>query len=471
MAKDAQTGCPHCAELAEEIAKLKAELDRLRGELARAKKDSSNSSKPPSSDIVQPKQKNKSQGKGDGKARKRGGQKGHPKHERPAYDESEIDHFWDYAFSACPDCGGPVEILAEPADVLQQIELVVVPISISEHRAKTCRCLECRTEHAATLPEEIRQAGLIGPKLTALIAYLKGACHCSFSTIRKFVRDVLGVKLSRGYLAKLIRKASESLRTPYEQLLDRLPQEEILNVDETGHKDSGKRLWTWCFRASLYTLFKISPSRGSQVLLEVLGEEFDGVLGCDYFSAYRKYMKDADVLVQFCLAHLIRDVKFLVGHPEPRNRAYGRRVLEALRNLFAVIHRRESMSEAAFANQLREAGNILYGTAIHRVPRTREAENLAYRLDMHGESYIRFITTPGVEPTNNLAEQAIRFVVIDRKVTQGSRGEAGQRWLERIWTIIASCSQQGRSVYHFLVEAIDAHFRGRTAPILVPDTS
>ena len=212
MAKDAQTGCPHCAELAEENAKLNAEMDRLRGELARAKKDSSNSSKPPSSDIVQPKQKNKSQGKGDGKARKRGGQKGHPKHERPAYDESEIDHFWDYAFSACPDCGGPVEIDEEPADVLQQIELGVVPISISEHRAKTCRCLECRTEHAATLPEEIRQAGLIGPKLTALIAYLKGACHCSFSTIRKFVRDVLGVKLSRGYLAKLIRKASESLR-------------------------------------------------------------------------------------------------------------------------------------------------------------------------------------------------------------------------------------------------------------------
>ena len=471
MAKDGQSGCPDCAELAEEIAKLKAEMDRLRGELARAKKDSSNSSKPPSSDIVQPKQKNKSEAKGEAKARKRGGQKGHPKHERPAFDESEIDHFWDYAFSACPDCGGPVEIVEEPADVLQQIELVIVPISISEHRAKSCRCLECRTEHAATLPEEVRQAGLIGPKLTALIAYLKGACHCSFSTIRKFVRDVLGVKLSRGYLAKLIRKASDSLRTPYEQLLDRLPHEECLNVDETGHKDSGKRLWTWCFRASLYTLFKISPSRGSEVLLEVLGEEFDGVLGCDYFSAYRKYMKDADVLVQFCLAHLIRDVKFLVGHPEPRNRAYGRRVLEALRNLFAVIHRRESMSEAAFANQLQEAGNILYGTAIHRVPRTREAENLAYRFDMHGESYIRFITTPGVEPTNNLAEQAIRFVVIDRKVTQGSRGEAGQRWLERIWTIIASCTQQGRSVFHFLVEAIDAHLCGRPAPLLVPDTS
>ena len=61
----------------------------------------------------------------------------------------------------------------------------------------------------------------------------------------------------------------------------------------------------------MYTVFKISPSRGSKVLVEVLGEEFNGVLGCDYFSAYRKFMKDFDVLLQFCLAHFIRDVKFL----------------------------------------------------------------------------------------------------------------------------------------------------------------
>jgi transposase len=82
-------------------------------------------------------------------------------------------------------------------------------------------------------------------------------------------------------------------------------------------------MWTWCFRASLFTLFKISPSRGSQVLVDVLGTEFDGVLGCDYFSAYRKYMRlNENVLVQFCLAHLIRDIKFLAEHPDPRNRAY-----------------------------------------------------------------------------------------------------------------------------------------------------
>jgi transposase len=79
---------------------------------------------------------------------------------------------------------------------------------------------------------------------------------------------------------------------------------------------------------------------------------------------------------------------------------------------------------------------------------------MAARFEKHGESYFRFITTPGVEPTNNLAEQAIRFVVIDRLITQGTRSERGNRWCERIWTVIATCTQQGRSVFEYLEAAV-----------------
>jgi hypothetical protein len=128
-----------------------------------------------------------------------------------------------------------------------------------------------------------------------------------------------------------------------------LPQEDQVNADETGRKDNGQRMWTWCFRASLYTLFKIDPSRGSQVLLDVLGKKSDGVLGCDYFSAYRKYMDDFNVVVQFCLARVIRDVKFLMGRRHSKNRAYGRRVLAALGDLFHLIHRRDEMNAERFA--------------------------------------------------------------------------------------------------------------------------
>jgi transposase len=444
---------------------LAAEVAKVRAELAAAKKNSSNSSKPPSSDIVKPPRPVGSAGAGK---RKRGGQPGHARHERPSFPTDQVDFFHEYTLTSCPDCGGAVQPRRLAPRVLQQVELVEQPIEIHEHRGQPYWCRHCRKTHYAPIEESVRRAGLVGPNLTAVIVYLKGACHSSFSTIRKFVRDILGVPISRGQLARLCAKVSDSLEKTYAELLELLPGQARLNVDETGHKDSGSSLWTWCFRAPLFTLFKIAPTRGSVVLVEVLGEEFNGVLGCDYFSAYRKYMGDHNVLVQFCLAHLIRDIKFLAEHPQRRTRAYGKRLLQAARELFGVIHRRESLTPTHFHNQLEDAAYALVGLATHEVPHTREAQNLANRFDKHGDSYLRFLTTPNVEPTNNLAEQAIRFVVLDRIVTQGTRGDTGQRWSERIWTVIATCAQQGRSVFQFLQQAIAAHLTGAPPPSLVP---
>jgi transposase len=352
--------------------------------------------------------------------------------------------------------------------VVQQVDIAEVPLSIEEHRSHPGWCTRCQRAYEAPLPSEIRRGGLVGPSLTTLIAYLKGACHASFSTVRKFLRDVVGVTISRGELARIIAKVSRALERPYEELLGALPDEARLNVDETGHKRNGQRQWTWCFRAGLYTLFKIDPSRSGDVLIEVLGTEFDGVLGCDYFSAYRRYHREFGVLLQFCLAHLIRDVKYLTTLPDARDRAYGERLREALRRLFAVIHRREELSATAFQDRLDAARIEVLRCGVQDVPETRASGNLAKRLAVHGESYFRFITTPEVGPTNNLAEQAIRFVVLDRLVTQGTRSEAGDRWCERIWTVIATCAQQGRSVFAYLEAAVGAWFDGTEAPSLLP---
>ncbi len=89
----------------------------------------------------------------------------------------------------------------------------------------------------------------------------------------------MGVTISRGQLVKIIGKVTEALEKPYEELLRLLPDEEVLNVDETGHKDKKVLWWTWCFRAELYTLFHIDPHRSANVLMAVLGKEFKGILG------------------------------------------------------------------------------------------------------------------------------------------------------------------------------------------------
>ena len=193
------------------------------------------------------------------------------------------------------------------------------------------------------------------------------------------------------------------------------------------------------------------------------------MLGCDYFSAYRKYMREFDVLVQFCMAHLIRDVKFLLTLPGREDQAYGQRVRDALRELFAVIHRREKMTAAGFRKALEaareqvlegghdpRAGHETRPESGQTVPRNTERRTSA--------------SSPrrASSPTNNLAEQAIRFVVIDRHITQGTRSEKGRRWCERIWTVIATCAQQGRAVFQFLLDSVQAHLSGTSPPSLLP---
>ena len=472
-AKDT-AGCTNCRRLQARVDALEAELTDLKQvvaqlgrQLAAARKDSSTSSKPPSSDIVKPPKPPPPEGQD---RRSIGGQPGHPKHERVPFPPESINGgSFDYRLDSCPACGQDLQPMRTIAPrVVQQVDIAEVPLSIEEHRSHPGWCPHCQKTYEAPLPSEIQRGGLVGPSLTTLIAYLKGACHASFSTVRKFLRDVVRVTISRGELARIIAKVGRALERPYEELLDALPDEARLNVDETGHKQNGQRQWTWCFRASLYTLFKIDPSRSGDVLIEVLGTEFNGVLGCDYFSAYRRYHREFGVLLQFCLAHLIRDVKYLTTLPDARDRAYGERLREALRQLFAVIHRREELSAAVFQNRLDAARTEVLRCGAQDVPETRASGNLAKRFAVHGESYFRFITTPGVEPTNNLAEQAIRFVVLDRLVTQGTRSEAGNRWCERIWTVIATCVQQGRSVFAYLEAAVGAWFDGTEAPSLLP---
>jgi transposase len=449
------------------MATLRATVARLQEELAAARKDSSTSSKPPSSDIVKPPKPDPPEGQ---ERRHIGGQPGHPKHEREPFPPESINGgSFDYHLDVCPCCGH--DLLPMPTfvpRVIQQVDIQDVPLIIEEHRGHPGWCSHCHKVYEAPLPISIERGGLVGPKLTTVIAYLKGVCHASFSTIRKFVRDVVGLTISRGQLANIIAKVSQSLQRPYDDLLDRLPDEPRLNIDESGHKQNRLRQWVWCFRADLYTLFKIDPTRSADVLINVLGDEFNGVIGCDYYSAYRRYMREFDVVVQFCLAHLIRDVKFLTTLPDARDQEYGTRLREALRELFGVIHRRDGLTAQQFQSQLETARAAILRCATSNVPASRHCRNMAKRFEKHGESYFRFITTPGVEPTNNLAEQAIRFVVIDRLITQGTRSEKGNRWCERIWTVIATCTQQGRSVFDYLEAAVTAWFAGTEPPMLLP---
>jgi hypothetical protein len=383
------------------IESQQQEIKGLEAKVAKLSKNSSNSSKPPSSDITTPKRKK------NGK-RKIGGQPGHERHERSLFSQEEVDKVHPYILPVCPDCHGEVTIIDGKPRIIQQIELVEVPLIREEHRSYPVWRPTCNKIHYMPFPPEVYKEGLFKERLTATVAYMKHVLHASFSTIRKYIRDVLGEKVSRGYLRKIIEKVSQSL------------------------------------------------------------------------AAYRKYMKDFNVSIQFCIAHLIRDIRFLTTLKDPETKAYGQRLLDEVKNMFRVIHDRENMTPETFTAALDRAKDQIMTAALNHVPskpdkngkeQKREAQNMANRFRLHGPSYFEFITTPGMDPTNNVAEQAIRFVVIDRHVTQGTRSEKGRKTNERLWTVIATCALQGRSAFNFILKSVRAYFHDQPAPSLLLDST
>ena len=293
----------------------------------------------------------------------------------------------------------------------------------------------------------------------------------SVETIRRFLADVFHLPISHGQVVKTVRKASAAFGPCYEQLQAALPEQAYMGIDETGHRERGRGLWSWCFHVpgeDRFTWFHIDPSRGSKVLKRYLGEAFGGIIGCDYFSAYRKFLRETDVWLQLCWAHLIRDVKYLTTLPDRVTRGYGQRLLAKIKALVPHVAspRADARRRGGSVPRPRRAREVL--AVARRAPMRTEAQNMAKRFRDHGDAYFTFLDTPGIEPTNNGPERQIRFLAIDRKITQGTRGEAGRRWCERIWTVLATCAQQGRSAFEFIYHSIIAYFTDQPFPSLLP---
>jgi transposase len=445
---------------AAEIKTLKETIAWLQEEIARLKNNSQNSSKPPSSDIVKPfKVIHKLVRK-----RKQGGQPGHKKFLRQPFEPEQVDEVIEYELKA-QDAEG-LKTLDEWF-IIQQIELPEKMYKVIEHRARKYLDPVTGQIHIAPMPDEVRKGGLFGADVTAAVAFMKGGCHMSYTTILHFFKGLMRLDVSRGMLCKATQKVSHSLQPAYEQLTRRLPHESQVGVDETGHHDEGNLHWTWCFDTSDYSLFSIDKSRGSEVLERMLSKNFAGVVCADYWGAYRKYARLFDVRVQYCMAHLIREIRFLAEHSVKKLARWADGLLKWLKKLFKTLHRRNKLTAQGF---LRSMEQIKRGflSLVRRPPDHKLAKKLARRFKgKAAEDYFRFLTEPNVEPTNNGTERQIRPVVIDRRITQGTRGYAGMRWCERIWTILGTCKKQERNVFDFIHHTLLAHWANTCYPELL----
>lgn len=470
-------------ELRALVAKLTAQVEaqakrisELELALAKSQKNSATSSKPPSSDIINPPPK-KSLGK-QGKS-KRGGQRGHQRQLRQPLPPERVDETIIHEMD-----GKEIERLGlEPSgevEIIQHIELPQSPIYVTEHQLVVY--LDADGERYVPYLPELK-GPVFGPRMLAMIGWLKSVGHCSYSTIETYLEDVLQVPVSRGYLSKLCTETiADSLSTAYEEIKQAIPQQPQLGSDETSFKNNGKKHWVWCITSAAFSVFHIAQTRSRDVLERLVGTEFAGHLNFDYFSANCSFVWNYAVKGQYCWAHLIREIRFLQEkHPDKATQAWAEQLLNRSRRLFSVWHRRDEKTAESF-QLLMTLNRDIFLELVRKPPSTKEAMNLAARFktvnfisddspDIQqydlSQDYFRFMDASGLEPTNNHSEQQIRYCVIDRRITQGTRGEAGQRYHERMWSAIATCRKQNRSFFDFLHASIAAKLARQPAPSLL----
>jgi len=449
----------------QQIQFLTTRVQELLEKVARLEKNSSNSSKPPSSDIINPQPENKKK-----KKRKIGGQKGHPKHNRPLFEADEIDKTIVHKLSAKEIERKGLVPLPETESALQQIDLPEKLYHVIDHRVQLYLAPNGKIVKAK-LPKGIRKAGLFSNRMTSLTGYFKARCHMSYSTLQSFFDDIMNLDISQGYLSKICtHKLSSALQSAYAEVGQFIRNAPIIGTDETGHKNPAhKSAWTWCQQTPQAVFFHISGSRASQVLIDILGEDYCGIIICDYFSANKKFIKLSKALVQYCWAHLIRDIKFLLTLSNKFLKKWAQNLLVILRKIFKLWKTRHSRHWGRYKKAIAKLKKAFL-QKVRRPPSHSEAINIKKRfVDGVDKSYFLFLEREGVSPTNNLSEQAIRFVVIDRRITQGTRSWAGMRWCERAWTVVATCARHKRSVYQFFLDALNATYAGTVYPKLIPE--
>jgi len=459
------------AQQQQQIADAEKQIADLERQLALCRQNSTNSSKPPSSDGLAgaPRQR----GRRQKSRRKVGGQPGHPGAHRPLVPAARVDEIRPLLPAQCQHCGQALPAEIEQVQTTgtvqrhQVTELPPIQARIVEYQCHRVVCPQCGESTRATLPEEALSH--FGPQLTALIAYLTVVCRMPRRVVERLLGQVLDIEISLGSTQKCWEEASQAVAAPCQELEGQLKDEPVLNVDETGWRTNGAKRFLWAFVAARYVVYIVAATRGSAVLIRLLGAVFQGILCSDRFSAYLKYHAGQ---AQFCWAHLKRNLLGIVEFT--KNSAVERFCRDALAQharLFRLWHkfRGGQMDRAQLLRRSIPIQQRIFALAQRHLDSAhREIRNLATALFEHNHRLFTFLEQEGVEPTNNSAERALRTGVQWRKICFGNRSANGELATARLLTVAETCDLQHLNILAYLSAAIVCHRRRQQAASLLP---
>ena len=435
------------AELEAQVAKLQSRLSELQG------KTPQNSSKPPSAThphakpvSMKPKSK-----------RSRGGQPGHDKHERTLIPIEQCQDVVTCVPRECRRCGRDLTG-RDPAPLRHQVwELPDIRPIVTEYQRHRLQCV-CGSSTCGDLPLGV-PTGQAGPRLIAFSGLLMACFRQSKRRAAQFLSMILNQPASAAWMVLLQNRCADAVQPACDELAAQLPTQAVLNIDESPTKEGSTKAWVWTFVATSFTLFACRTSRAADVLRELLGEAYGGIIHCDRARMYWRSGR-----LHWCWAHLKRDFQALIDDPCPTKKRLGHDLMRPTRELFELWKRCRdgTITRRTFERRMspirQEVNELLMRGYFNPITRSRCKE-----LVQHREHLWTFVEVEGVEPTNNAAERALRHAVIWRKLSFGTQSASGSRFVERMLTVIETCRRQDRNVFTWLTDAVRAALCHETA--------
>jgi transposase len=451
--------------------------ERLRGLEAKASASSRNSSQPPSADAPKTRQQRRAEArekakellKKDGTKRKPGGQPGHPGAGRELLPEDRMAEIVNHYPGECGRCGREFtdeeKVPRHRPGRHQVAELPPTAVVYTEHRTHRLRCRGCQKRTGAVLGVVGESA--FGPGLQAAIVALTARNRISRRDMSELLFELFAVGISVGAIDQVCQRTSGVLAGPHERLTAQVLGSGAVNVDETGWHLSGENRWMWTAASAEGAIFRIAEDRHSDRLSELLGTDFDGIVTSDRWWAYG--LLDPEQR-QACWSHLVCDFRF---HSEglAEQHEFGQAGLQLTRRLFEIWHRylehldrdRLAAEMTPIQTELRE----LLERAAEKSKRHRLHRGFANNLIKIWPALWTFITVPGVTPTNNAAERALRGPVIHRRLSHGNQSDDGERFTERSLSASVTCRLQHRSLLAYLRDLLTANQTGGALPALL----
>ena len=363
----------------------------------------------------------------------------------------EPTHRVEHATASCPDCQVPLTG-GRVCGSRQVITLPRVRARVTEHVVLERACPECRKRWTPEPDWSAITAGRqrFGISVQSEVSVLREECRLPFRVIQRYLKWRFGLRLSVGELVALTRGAAEHGREEYDRLRQEIRASPVVYGDETGWRQDGRNGYLWSFSTPKVRYFLYRPGRGGTVVVEVLGDEFEGVLVSDFYGAYNVGPH------QRCWTHLLRDIHQLnEQYPQHQDLArWSRQVREVYDHAQSYPGPEpglpETVQRARRVKQQQQYQRQLWAICKPYLGRDAPMRVLCQRVERFLPELFTFVAEPQASADNNAAERSLRPPVVSRKISGGTRSGQGSETKSILASLFGTWRLQERNPYHAL---------------------